>query len=67
MVSPRFALVYCPSNYRITQLMIIEAIYQFVSSYKVQAIDITGLFEYTPVIFVNVEFPELSTFNLVYS
>jgi hypothetical protein len=47
--------------------MTIETIYQFVCSYKVQAIDIAGLFEHTPVIFINVEFPELSAFNPVYS
>ena len=47
--------------------MTIEAIYQFVCSHKVQAIDITGLFEHTPVIFINVEFPKFSTFNPVYS
>ena len=49
------------------QLMTIEAIYQFVCSYKEQTIDITVLFEHTPVIFINVELPELSAFNPVYS
>lgn len=47
--------------------MTIEAIYQFVCSYKEQTIDITVLFEHTPVIFINVELPELSAFNPVYS
>ena len=49
------------------QLMTIKAIYQFVCSYKEQTIDITVLFEHTPVIFINVELPELSAFNPVYS
>ena len=47
--------------------MTIESIYQLVSSYKVQAIDIPGLFEHAPIKFINVEFPKFSAFNPVYS
>ena len=45
--------------------MTIESIYQLVSSYKVQAIDIPCLFEHAPKKFIDVEFPKLSAFNSI--